>query len=1016
METKKKSTKKIFFTVLFLVSVNLFFTLKIIAGDKIWVNTGLQNRNVLSIMVVPNEPEIIFAGTDEGVYRSQDGGASWDLVLNEGNVYVIVYDQYAYGYDCIGCGTEDGFFYSDVDGDENSWFEYGNWNDVFSILYGAPGGNEHEDYLCGTYDGIHSSGNALYPENVNPNKPVYSIVKTNVGGSCGAEYNIAASDGVWSSTGCIISWYYGHSGKDYWRKDNSVVSQNVYFLTTCPVKGYGTKRSILAATDDGIQGYKNTLPGIPISYIVLEDPQRLDVIYTSSGNPAPYYGYTMPQVVDPQGVFKTTDGGINWEPINDGLPDLNVITLAVSSDKTLFAGTEKGIFKFVEDNDPPTFSEYHATTKLANTYDIDGPYTIETTVTDNVILGVKEANIVYKLNSSNEISEPMAPVHNFENYQVLRGNIPFQSRSTTISYRIEAKDAAGNTASTAEYSFNILEQIPEADRYSILLLGTDRVNTASKLRHAGHQVNSGLGWWYLEYLEDFGNANDAQLRWDQIWYMDHNNKPSEKAEKVLKKYIQLGGNLFICGDNYQHTHSGKNIRRDMADWRDGFLNNLGAGGIKQSEDNNPNSGPTNSVYDVSNSHSISNTPVNVNTIWHEPGGNGSFSNNGKGKTFVTTTNDEPVAVAFNAGDLSGASASKVVAYLNSNNSSNWCPLAANIAHFLGASVVKQNFKILVVGFDRVNTAAELEYRDHEVTRAGTWVLSHWDLSQFDQVWYVDAFNVPAQTTEAATQLTNFMKEGGHVFFAGDSYKSSYHRIALMNWRDTLFNDLGAGGVKQSTTHKTGKMFYTDPEHSMSKTPFFVTEVGQESEGYGFFESTGKSTEVVGNEADATGNTVAIAFNPGDLTSATESKAVIFLNSNCSTNWTFLAANIAHFLGKKASVDISKQFAKSNVFTEENLEEKILPKDYEISQNYPNPFNPETDIKYQLPVKNFVTIKIFNMLGKEINSLVNEFKPAGYHFVCWDGKDSFGNKVVSGIYLYQVKAGDFVCTRKMALMK
>ena len=95
---------------------------------------------------------------------------------------------------------------------------------------------------------------------------------------------------------------------------------------------------------------------------------------------------------------------------------------------------------------------------------------------------------------------------------------------------------------------------------------------------------------------------------------------------------------------------------------------------------------------------------------------------------------------------------------------------------------------------------------------------------------------------------------------------------------------------------------------------------------------------------------------------------------------------------------------------------VIPEAYALDQNYPNPFNPDTYINYQLPEETYVVIKIYNMLGKEINTLVNEHKSAGYYTAHWNGKDYNGNQVVSGVYLYQIKAGSYVCIKKMALLK
>ncbi|HZW40395.1 MAG TPA: T9SS type A sorting domain-containing protein [Ignavibacteriaceae bacterium] len=90
---------------------------------------------------------------------------------------------------------------------------------------------------------------------------------------------------------------------------------------------------------------------------------------------------------------------------------------------------------------------------------------------------------------------------------------------------------------------------------------------------------------------------------------------------------------------------------------------------------------------------------------------------------------------------------------------------------------------------------------------------------------------------------------------------------------------------------------------------------------------------------------------------------------------------------------------------------INPFIFSLGQNYPNPFNPSTKIKYTLPKQGLVTIKVYDVLGKEISQLVNEEKPSGEYEVEFDGR-----KLSSGIYYYKIQAGEFVQTKKMVLMK
>jgi len=89
----------------------------------------------------------------------------------------------------------------------------------------------------------------------------------------------------------------------------------------------------------------------------------------------------------------------------------------------------------------------------------------------------------------------------------------------------------------------------------------------------------------------------------------------------------------------------------------------------------------------------------------------------------------------------------------------------------------------------------------------------------------------------------------------------------------------------------------------------------------------------------------------------------------------------------------------------------IPSKYSLAQNYPNPFNPATVINYELPITNYVSLKVFDMTGKEVAQLVNETKQAGYYSVTFDAKG-----LSSGMYFYRMQAGDFVSIKKMVLMK
>ncbi len=101
---------------------------------------------------------------------------------------------------------------------------------------------------------------------------------------------------------------------------------------------------------------------------------------------------------------------------------------------------------------------------------------------------------------------------------------------------------------------------------------------------------------------------------------------------------------------------------------------------------------------------------------------------------------------------------------------------------------------------------------------------------------------------------------------------------------------------------------------------------------------------------------------------------------------------------------------TDIATSAKDQKNILPA-FKLYQNYPNPFNPVTNINYTVPKSNFVTLKVFNLLGEKVATLVNEEKQAGNYEVKFNGSD-----LTSGVYFYQIKAGSFSDTKKLILMK
>ena len=94
----------------------------------------------------------------------------------------------------------------------------------------------------------------------------------------------------------------------------------------------------------------------------------------------------------------------------------------------------------------------------------------------------------------------------------------------------------------------------------------------------------------------------------------------------------------------------------------------------------------------------------------------------------------------------------------------------------------------------------------------------------------------------------------------------------------------------------------------------------------------------------------------------------------------------------------------------------VPEDYVLSQNYPNPFNPSTQIEYSVPESGYVTVAIYDVAGRLVQTLVDGVVESGYHSIVWDGRDSAGHTVSAGLYIYSLKGDHVAITRKMVMMK
>jgi hypothetical protein len=178
--------------------------------------------------------------------------------------------------------------------------------------------------------------------------------------------------------------------------------------------------------------------------------------------------------------------------------------------------------------------------------------------------------------------------------------------------------------------------------------------------------------------------------------------------------------------------------------------------------------------------------------------------------------------------------------------------------------------------------------------------------------------------------------------------------------------------------------------------------------------TGRTvTNTIGNIAtvkyDLNGNYIWDIISSGDSMPTRASSIAVDTAGN-----VYITGNVDDTQGQWSDW-ITLKYTQSPTGVKEDNSFGDQPVSYSLNQNYPNPFNPSTKISWQSPIGSWQTLKVFDVLGNEVVKLVDEYKPAGSYEVGFNPASSIKN-LASGIYFYQLKAGEFIQTKKMILIK
>jgi len=140
-------------------------------------------------------------------------------------------------------------------------------------------------------------------------------------------------------------------------------------------------------------------------------------------------------------------------------------------------------------------------------------------------------------------------------------------------------------------------------------------------------------------------------------------------------------------------------------------------------------------------------------------------------------------------------------------------------------------------------------------------------------------------------------------------------------------------------------------------------------------------------------------------------------ASLSNNNFAIKGMVGYFATGKSSNDVYYLNSGVNLLkTDPSNRKYAIPVEYVLHNNFPNPFNPTTQLRYDLPERAFVQLIIYDLLGRQVTTLINRVEEPGHRSVIWNGTDPQGKTVSAGVYFYQIHAGDYTQTRKMVVIK
>lgn len=928
-------------------------------NNNFWQQSGPSEKVVRALAI--NSNGHIFAGTsDDGVFRSTDGGGSWTQI-NNGLLDIHVYSLVINSSGHIFAGTSgNGIIrsvYRSTDNGENwSQVNFGmeNTNPIYSLAV-----NSNGDIFSGTNgDGVfRSQDNGASWTKINSGLTDLSVMSLAINSS-GDIFAGTAIDGIFRSTNNGDNWTPVNNGLTHTNVWSLAVNSSGHIFAGSFSYGGGVFRS----TDNG-GSWTQVNTG-------LTELRVLSLAVNSSG-------HIFAGTVD--GVFRSIDNGSSWTPVNSGLTETFVYALAPNASDQIFAGTNgNGVFRSAES----TTSCYTLTTVV----NPNGSGTITTSLPN--------CSGNYFFGTSIDLTATPNSGYIFNSWLGSAGTLVNASSSTT-TFTI-----TGNAVVTA----NFKKPAPTwVTRYNGPANAVDEANAlavdnAGNVYVTGHSQGASGNRDYVTLKYNTAGARQWSARY---------NSPANNLDEAKDIAVDAAGNVYVAGFSYgadgnldyftiKYNNTGKwqwSARYNGPGNGDDKINALSIDGVGnifvtgQSLGKNGNPDYATIKYNSAGVQQWAaryNAPINNDDEAQKIIVDGSGDIYVTGKSYGANGNFDYCTIKY-----SSAGVQQWVARYNGPGNGD------DIANNLTIDGVGN---VYVTGHS-FGLKGSQDYATIKYNSLGEWQ-------------WVARYNGPANSTDEARGLA--------VDAFGNVYVSGYSSAVLWN-HDCFTIKYNIAGVQQWTARYNGPGNGQDFGNALAIDAagnIYVTGHSLGSSGSQDFitikyNNTGVRQWIARYNAPANKLDEArdIAVDPsGNVYVAGYSLAANGKADYITIKYSSSSANAQIVEGEG---DILEENEESES-DEDRLaidRKTTVPTSFVLSQNFPNPFNPTTTIRFATPSAGKVKLTVYNIYGELVRTLMDGEVAAGDHEVSFDASN-----LATGIYFYRLEAGAFTATQKMILAK